>query len=63
MGFCDQCGGTLHQTPWCASRRGVYAFLCTPECKEAYDSETYRIAWTQFRFPLDQEVPDVVEKA
>lgn len=58
MGFCDQCGTVLHKTPWCSKRDGQYAFLCTPVCQEQYDNETSRIAWTQFRFPLDQEVTD-----
>ena len=28
-------------------RQGSYAYLCTPVCKEAYENETARIAWTQ----------------
>lgn len=47
MGFCARCGSWLHKTPWVSSRSGTYAFLCTEQCKEAYDNETYRIAWTQ----------------
>jgi hypothetical protein len=45
--LCSQCNGTLHGTPWVSLRRGVYAFLCAPACKEAYENETHRIAWTQ----------------
>lgn len=51
---CDQCWSPIDGVPWCATRRGTYAFLCSPACKESYDNETHRIAWTQGMLDLGQ---------
>lgn len=45
--LCDQCRSPCHGTPWVAMRRGQYAYLCGPACKEQFENETARIAWTQ----------------
>lgn len=45
--ICDQCKCVVHGVPWVAMRQGSYAYLCTPVCKERYENETARIAWTQ----------------